>query len=73
MGVQLKMGHQLTVPIVREVSPGRTWGFYRGKATRALAETQVVNETGIMRDTTPLEVAHAAVLIVEQFLCVLRW
>ncbi len=49
------------------------WGFYRGKATRAFVEAGVVNETGIVRDTMPLKVACAAVLIIEQFLCVLRW
>jgi len=49
------------------------WGFYRGKATGAFVEAGVMNETGIVRGTMPLEVAHAAVLIVEQFLCVLRW
>ncbi len=48
-------------------------GLYRGKATRAFAETQVVDEAGIMRDTTPLEVARAVILIIEQFLHMLRW
>ncbi len=49
------------------------WGLYRGKATRAFAETRVVDEAGIVGDTTPLEVAHAVVLVVEQFLRMLRW
>jgi len=47
-------------------------GLYRGKATRAFTETGVVDEAGIMGDTMPLKVAHAVVLIVEQFLCMLR-
>jgi len=49
------------------------WGLYRGKATRAFIETQVMDEAGIVGDTMPLEVTHAVVLIVEQFLCMLRW
>jgi len=32
-----------------------------------------MDEAGVVGDATPLEVAHAAVLIVEQFLCMLRW
>ncbi len=47
-------------------------GFYRGKAIRAFAEARVMDEAGIVRDTTPLEVAHAAVLVVKQFLHMLR-
>jgi len=48
------------------------WGLNRGKATRAFAETRVVDEAGIVGDATPFEVACAAVLIVEQFLRMLR-
>ncbi len=49
------------------------WGFYRGKATRAFTEAGVVDEAGVVGDATPLEVAHAVVLIVKQFLRMLRW
>ncbi len=44
----------------------------RGKATRAFAETQVVDEAGVVGDAMPFKVACAVVLIVEQFLHVLR-
>jgi len=32
-----------------------------------------MDETGIVRDTTPLEAAHAVVPVIEQFLRMLRW
>jgi len=48
------------------------WGFYRGKATRAFAKTQVMNEAGVVGDAAPFEVARAVVLIVQQFLHMLR-
>ncbi len=48
-------------------------GLYRGKATRAFTETRVMDEAGVVGDAMPLEVTCAAVLIVEQFLRMLRW
>jgi len=47
-------------------------GFYRGKATRAFAEAGVVNETGIVQNTMPLEIALIVILHKEQFICLLR-
>jgi len=49
------------------------WGFYRGKAAGAFAEAGVVDEASIMGDALPLEVTRAAVLVVKQFLRMLRW
>ena len=66
------MRRELTIPVIGEVSPRGAYRFYRGKATRALAEARVVNETGVVRDTMPLEAACAAVLVLEQFLHMLR-
>ncbi len=48
------------------------WGLYRGKATGAFTEAGVMDEAGIVRDTTPLEIARAAVRGVEQFIRMLR-
>ena len=48
-------------------------GFYRGKATGAFAEAGVVDEACVMWDATPLKVAHAVVLVEEQFSHMLRW
>ncbi len=44
----------------------------RGKATRAFAEARVMNETGIVGDTTPLEVTLIAILHYKQFIHLLR-
>jgi len=40
------------------------WGLYRGKATRAFAEAQVMDEAGIVGNAMPLEVTRAVVLVV---------
>ncbi len=47
-------------------------GFYRGKATGAFAEAGVVNEAGVVRNTTSLEVTLIATLQCEQFIRLLR-
>jgi len=43
-------------------------GFNWGKATRAFAEAGVMNETGVVGDTTPLKIALTAILTKQQFI-----
>jgi len=47
-------------------------GFYRGKATRAFAEAGVMNETGVVWNTTPLKITLTAILCKEQVIHLLR-
>jgi len=57
---------------MRELQPGQTRGFTRGKATRAFTEARVVNEIGVVWNTMPLEVTLTVILTEEQFICMPR-
>jgi len=61
-GKRMRGGLYSHQPIKRETMPIGTYRFYRGPATGAIAEAQVVNEIGVVWVTAPLRRIVTAII-----------